>query len=382
MSLQSAAEELRPLLQARSPEIEQGRRLPADLAKDMAQAGFFRLLTPESLGGAQTSPAEFSMILQTLAAGDASAAWCVMVACTSTLTAAYLPHEVAQQIFADPKLIMGGVFAPMGKAAIGQGGYQLSGRWQWASGSQNCDWLCAGAMLTENEQIVRLPDGAPDQRMLLFKREHAELIDSWHVAGLKGTGSGDFKVENLPVPFSHAVSLTQDKPVAGGALYVFPVFGLLALGIASVALGNAQASLAAIRDLATSKKPAGGRRTLAERGAAQAEFAKGRAQYLAARAFLQDALHRNWEAAQIAGKLDTGQRADLRLACTHATRASADVTRIAYDLGGGASVFLNNELQRRFRDAHVATAHMMVAAPTYELTGRIAFGLDTDTSQL
>ena len=237
-------------------------------------------------------------------------------------------------------------------------------------------------MLMEGDDLKRQSNGAPEQRMMIFPREQAELIDTWHVSGLKGTGSGDMAVENIKVPLARSVSLTVDKPVAEGALYVFPVFGLLALGIASVALGNARAALDAIQELARHKKPGGGRRTLAERGAAQAEFAKAQAQWSAANAFLNQALEKNWESAQTRGELITEQRAELRLACTHATRTSAEVARIAYDLGGGAAVFTSNELQRRFRDAHVATAHMMVAPPTYELAGRIAFGLDTDTSQL
>ncbi len=380
--MRAVAEQFVPELRRRAQEIEDARSLPADLAQGMARAGFFRMLVPESVGGLEVTPLEFSQTLETLAAGDASAAWCAMVAGTSALTLAYLPHDQAKQIFSKPELIMGGVFAPMGKAEVQADHYRLSGRWQWASGSQNCDWLGAGAMLIENGGIKRLANGAPEQRMMLFPRAQAELIDTWHVSGLKGTGSGDMAVDNIQVPKARSVSLIQDKPVAGGALYAFPVFGLLAVGIASVALGNADAALSAIKALALSKKPGGGRRTLAERGAAQSEFAKAQAQFLSARAFLHDALHRHWLSAQETGELLVQARAELRLASTHATRTSAQVAGIAFDLGGGAAVFTHNELQRRFRDAHVACAHMMVAPPTYELAGRLAFGLDTDISQL
>lgn len=382
MQLLAHAHDLRDTLQARAREIEDARRLPADLAADMAAMGFFRMLVPVELGGLEVSPPDFVRVLEALAGGDAATAWCAMVSGTSALTLAYLPTESAQQICATPDLIMGGVFAPMGKAVMSKSNYRLSGRWQWASGSQNCHWLCAGAMVVENGELKRLPNGGPEQRMFVFPRENAELIDTWHVSGLKGTGSGDMAADDIVVPREHSLSLTADKPVAQGALYVFPVFGLLALGIAAVALGNAGAALDAVKELAVARKPAGGRRTLAQRGAAQSEFAKIRAQWAAARAFVLSAVQECWDVAQTTGELSIEQRAELRLACTHATRTSADVARGACEMGGGSAVFLDSQLQRRLRDAQVACAHMMVAPPTYELAGRIAFGLETDTTLL
>ena len=183
-------------------------------------------------------------------------------------------------------------------------------------------------------------------------------------------------MSSLRVPANHAVS--YDAPVARGPLYAFPFFGLLALGIAAVALGNARAAIDDLVTLAGGKQPQGSRRTLAERGSAQATLALAEASLRSARAFFYQAVDEAWQLARDTGVIGMDHRAALRLAATHATRTSADVTRSMYDLGGGSSVFLSQPLQRRFRDAHVATQHLMVAPPTYELIGRVLMGLPVD----
>ena len=371
-----------PFLKERASEIEEARRLPADLAETFAKLGFFRMVTPKAYGGLEKSPREIVETTETLAKGDASAAWCVMIGATTALNAAYMSPAAAAEVYSDPRIITGGVFAPMGKAVKEGDTYRVSGRWQWASGSANCSWLCGGAVIIEDGEMRRLPNGAPDHRMMVFPRKDAELIDTWHTSGLKGTGSGDMVVSEIVVPHARSVSLITDKPQVGGALYAFPAFGLLSVGVCSVALGNARGALNDIIELANAKKSQGSNRTLAERPVIQTDIAKAEASLRSARAFLMEAIESTWETAQETGEIPVEQRAELRLACTHVTRTAADVCRTAYDIGGGASVFLSNSLQRRFRDAHTATQHIVTAPTTYELTGRVLLGLPTDAGML
>ncbi len=377
-----AARALGPAIASRSDEYEAVRRLPADLATTMADAGLFRIALPASLGGHELPPAQIVEVIEAVATADASVGWCLMIGSTTTLTAAYLPHDVAGDIFSDPAVITGGVFAPMGKAVVEGDHYRVNGRWQWGSGSANCSWLCGGAQIFEDGELRKLPSGAPDHRMMIFPRSEVELIDTWHSAGLKGTGSGDLAVRDALVPKARSVSLIVDKPVERGALYLFPAFGLLALGIAGVASGNARAALDDAKILLAGKKLPGSGRTAADRAMAQVTVAQAEASLRAARALLFDAIGSAWDLARSTGEMDTTTRANLRLAATHMVRTAADVTRHAYDLGGGASVFLSNSLQRRFRDAHTMTQHMMVSPATWELTGRVLLGLPTDASTL
>lgn len=366
-------------IRERAEEVEAARRLPADLANKLAEAGIFRMITPAYLGGYESTPRQVTETLEKLAIADASVGWCSMIAATTAINAAYLNEETAREVYGDPNVITGGVLAPMGKAEIDGDDFIVTGRWQWGSGTANCDWICGGCFVFENGERKLIENTEiHETRMMYFPKKDVNLIDTWHVAGLKGTGSGDFAVENVRIPRSSSVSLVIDKPIVNNPLYKFPPFGLLALGTSSVMMGNARGALDAFIELAGSKKNQGSRRTLAERQVVQAETAKAEAAWRSARSFLYAELDKTWEVAKKEGSIPLEARADLRLACTNMTRVAADVCRQVYDLGGGAALYSNNELQRRFRDAHAGTQHATTAPATYELTGRVLFGLPTD----
>lgn len=235
-------------------------------------------------------------------------------------------------------------------------------------------------MVFEDGALRTLPSGRPDARMMVFPAAEAELIDTWHVMGLKGTGSGDIAVDQIRVPKARSVSLVADKPYIDSPLYKFPAFGLLSLGVASAAMGNAKGALQAFTDLAGAKKNQGSKKTLSERATIQSETARMTAMFRAARAYLHDEIDLTWEVAETSGDIPVERRAALRMACTHMVRNSAEVCRICYDLGGGAALFEASELQRRFRDGHAMTQHIVTAPATWELTGRLLFGLPTDDS--
>jgi indole-3-acetate monooxygenase len=374
-ALLEAVGTLAPDIRAQSERIERDRRLPLDLVRAIARTGVFRSCVPRSLGGEEVEPATLVAALEELSRADGSTGWCAMIGATSGLVSAYLPESEARAIYgASPDVISGGVFAPTASAVLRQGHYRVNGRWRFASGCEHCDWLMGGCMVQG--------DGPPQARMVLFPASDAEIIDTWTVSGLRGTGSHDIAVRNLLVPATRSASLTHDRPVATGPLYAFPLFGLLAIGIASVALGIARRALDEIVALAGAKTPTAGRRTLSERSTIQAHVAEAEAAVGAARAFLHEVVGLGWDAARTRGAIDVPLRARLRLAATHATAASARAVDAAYTAGGGTSVYAESPLQRAFRDVHVVTQHMMVAPATWELTGRVLLGLETDTTML
>jgi alkylation response protein AidB-like acyl-CoA dehydrogenase len=366
----------------RIEQLESGRRMPADLVRKIAETGAFRMLVPKAYGGLELSPMEASMVIEMAAMIDASVGWCVMIASTIGMTAAYLPEKWGKEIFSDPMTITGGAFAPTGKAVRTGNTLTVNGQWSWISGGQNCTWLLGGCVIEVDGAIRRLANGAPDHRMVFWPADQATLHDTWHSAGLKGTGSLDMSVSNVVAPYERSVSLIADKPLIESPLYAFPAFSLLAIGVASVALGNARGALEGLRAMATAKRPQGSSRTLAERAHTQMEFAKAEAQIRSARAFLQDATSEAFHEATRNAGFGLQDRAALRLAATHAARTGADVCRAMYELGGGSSVYLSNALQRRFRDGATAIQHMLVQPSTYELTGRVFLGLETDASTL
>src|SRR5262249_44867562 len=147
--------------------------------------------------------------------------------------------------------------------------YRATGRWAFGSGSEHCSWLLGGCVVIDGGKPVLLGRGVPDSRMMLFRASDVRILDTWTVSGLRGTGSHDLEVADVFVPAERAVSLITDRPRAEGPLFRFPVFGLLALGIAAVATGIARAAIDALVDIAGAKTPTGSKRLLGERAVIQ-----------------------------------------------------------------------------------------------------------------
>jgi len=353
-------------------QTEHERRVSPELSDTLARAGLYQLCVPESLGGQEAPPQVLVESVEALAVADAAPAWCVAVCATAGMLTAYLPADAAREVAGGGDNVLGGVFAPMGRAVAHDGGFTVSGRWRFASNAENCDWLMGGCRVGD----------APDVRLVLFPAQDAEVLDTWRVSGLRGTGSHDIAVEELVVPSAHTASLISDRPVQSGPLYSFPPFGLLALSIAAVALGIARGALDDVAELASVKTPTMGTRTLAERPATQAQLAQAEAALRAARVLLYAAVDAAWEAARAGSAIPLALRVDLRLAATHAVTTSAAAVDAAYSLGGGSVIYESSPLQRRFRDVHAATQHMLVGPSTWELAGRALLGLDVDDSQL
>jgi alkylation response protein AidB-like acyl-CoA dehydrogenase len=375
------ARALAPDIIAARGEMDAARRLPDHVAQKFREAGLYRLCIPEAYGGLEATPRTTVETLEALAEADASASWCAMISATTGSFGAYLADDVARGIFSSPELVFSGVYAPMGKAEVEGDSYRVSGRWKWNSGGQNATWLCGGAMIFENGAPRMLTEKLPEHRMMLFPASAVEFVDTWHTSGLRGSGSGDMVVKDLLVPRNRTVSLITDKPRIATPLYKFPAFGLLAIGIAAVASGNARATLREFAAEAAGKKLPGGR-TLAERATVQATFAQATASLGAARAFLLAEIDAAWGEAQTAPAISLDQRARVRLAATHMTRTAAEVVRTVQDLAGGGAVFLASTLQRRLADAQTMTAHIMIAPATYELTGRALLGVPVSAAEL
>jgi alkylation response protein AidB-like acyl-CoA dehydrogenase len=379
----AAAAEVAPLAARLAEQTERDRALPRELVDALRDRGLFALCLPRTLGGGEAEPAQMVLALERLARADGAAAWCAMIASTSSLLGAFLPPDDAQRVYAGGRAVTGGVFAPRGRAERVDGGYRVSGRWSFVSGIDHCDWVMGGCLVAPAEGAAEdAAPAPPEARLLLMPRERVTRIDTWSVSGLCGTGSHDMTVEDEIVPAALAVAPATDPVVCDGPLYAFPLFGLLALGIAAVALGIARGALDDLVELAGAKTPAASSRTLAQRPGVQAEVARAEAMLRAARGLVLDEAEAAYAAALEQGPIPTEHRLGLRLAATHATRSAAAVVDAAYDAGGGTSIYASSPLQRRFRDVHVATQHMMVSPASFELAGRLLLGVPTDIAQL
>jgi indole-3-acetate monooxygenase len=375
--LDQAADDLAALARRLAPEAEKLRRLPDELADGLRGSGLFRAGAPSTTGAAEAPPAVTLRLAETVARGDASAGWCVAIAATSSLLGGWLAAEGLTEVFGDPDNVAAGVWAPRGAATRVDGGYRVSGRWSFCSGITHSDYLFGGCIVDGGA------DGGGTPRVLGLPVAELEIVDTWKTSGLRATGSHDAIAVDVFVPESRSLWLL-DAPTSSAALYRFPILGFFALSIAAAALGNARGALDDFKELAVHKVGLGSSRTLAQRPATWSVVAENEASLRAARAFYYQAVDDAWRAAQSPSgePVSVPLRTALRLAATHATRSTADVVRAMYDLGGGAAIYDDSPLQRRFRDAHAATAHFQVNAATWELCGRLLLDQPTDPTML
>ena len=374
-----AARALAPQIRALADEIEEQRELPRPLFEALADAGLFRMLIPRSLGGSELDLPSYIQVIEEIAQADASTAWCINQGGVFATNSARLSPEVARQIWVEtPRSVVANGPAPSAQAQVVEGGYQVTGRWTFSSGCRHASWLAGFAVIVEGGRSRRLPDGTPEIRYMLFPTSQAEVIDAWHVAGLRGTGSHHFAVADLFVPRERTVWAATDPPREPGPLYVFPTVLLFAAGFASVATGTARAALDALIELAGGKTPRGTQGVMREQPLVQNQVGQAEAHLRSAQALVAETVREVWEAVCASGAITLEQRALLRLATTHAIRLAAQVIDLAYTAGGATSIYAGSPIQRRFQDIHVITQHIQGRLAHYESVGRFFLGLEPD----
>ena len=286
-------------------------------------------------------------------------------------------HEGARGIFGDPSTISAGNFRPdKGVAHEVEGGYQLSGRWELASGSSHAGWYIAGAMVMRNGELVMEPHGRPRMREFFFPANEAEVIDTWDSTGLRGTASHDYAVENVFVP-EHRTLWFQEPPSEHGPLYRMPPVAMFATFIAAVQLGIARHAIDAFVELATTKIPTMSETLLAERVTAQAALGRARALQSSARVYLEAALQSLWDRVQAGHAPTLEDRGELWLASAHAGHSAHAAIDMLYTAAGATAVYTASPLDRCLRDARTALQHICTQDVHFELAGRLALERDT-----
>jgi indole-3-acetate monooxygenase len=374
-----AARDLTPAIRAVRTDIDRDRTLPAPLVKQMAEAGFFSIWLAQSLGGPELTTLDFLRIIEELSRADGAVGWCAMVSAGYSRLSGYLSDAVAQEIFGDGSTIVAGTINPTGKAVAVPGGFRVSGRWNFGSFIRASTWTVGSSVIYENDSPRRGPDGAPDMRLMLFPTSDIEILDTWHVGGLRGTGSHDFRVNDLFVPEERAIAAFTAKPVRSGTLFAAPFITVFAMALASVPLGIARAAIDAFVDLAEGKTPIGSALRLREKASAQADVGKAEALLRSARAFLVESLHSVWDTVASGHMPSVPQRATARLAAAQAAAASAQAVDLVYNAAGGTALYESNPIERCFRDVHATTQHVGIASVNFEISGRVLLGLDPGT---
>ncbi len=377
--------ELAPALAAAGEEIDRRRELPEAIVAALIDGGFFRLLLPESLGGAELLPAHYVPIIEELARANASTAWCVNQNSGCSMTAAYLSPEVAREIFGGKRGILAWGPGP-GEARIVPGGYRVTATWSFASGSHHATWLGCHVPVIDADGKPRLGEtDAPVVRTMLFPKSATTFTDIWHTIGLRGTGSDQYSVEDLFVPEDHSVDVLSRRAMAArepGLLYRFSSLTLYAAGFAGVALGIARSTLSDFIELARDKIPRGARNTLRNNNVVQREVALSEARLSSARGWLLHSLGDITKAVAQRGHLTLDERMTIRLAATFAIHTALEVVDILYQAAGATAIFDINPFERRFRDIHSVAQQLQGRQQHFETVGQYLMGLEADTGWL
>jgi alkylation response protein AidB-like acyl-CoA dehydrogenase len=228
----------------------------------------------------------------------------------------------------------------------------------------------------------RLDEGQPELRYCFVPRAQAELLDTWHVRGMRGTGTHHFAVDDVFVPDERTVRSVTAPLVETGPLYQIPRTLVFASGDAAVALGTARSCLATFVELATTKTPRAMEALLRDQPMVQNEVGRAEAAVRSGGAFLTEAVGEIWHALGRGEGLTLDQRANLRLATTHGIRLAVQVVDAVYNMSGATAAYDGNPIQRYFQDVHVISQHLQARLAHYELVGRHWLGLKVDETRL
>jgi len=379
----AAVRELPPEIMARAAEIEQARRLPADLLQKLIGAGCFRLVLPASHGGAGASLAEAMRVFETLSRADASVGWTVMIGAGSWCDLAGLPRATFDALFGGGNdVITAGAFAPTGTATPVDGGYRVSGRWAFVSGCEHATWIFGNTMEQPgpdgSDGAAGPGDGPPNMRMVVFPPDQVEIEDTWDVSGLRGTGSHHVRADDVFVPAARTLAMLEDEPCIDEPVVRIPPPTMYSLTVASVALGTARGAIDDIMELAADKVPLLDHAPLAGSVPFQIDLALADTRLRAASALAYELADELWACAVEASPVSPEQRARTRAAAVWATSEAVEAVTTAYRAAGGSSLYAGSPLQRRLRDVNAVTQHFLVKPATLVTAGAVLAGQDVD----
>jgi len=370
------AHELAAKVAIMADQIDEERRLPPELAAEVADKGFFRLLLPKSLGGAQLDHPDFLKIVEIFAAVDGSMGWCINQNNVHATNGLRMTPETAQEIYGNYRAVVtNGPPTSSVKAVPCEGGYRLSGRWDFSSGFTHATWIAALAPIVPEGHERGVMFNREGAIILLMPKEDVTFVDFWPVHGLRGTASFSFEVDDIFVPESRTYDPTS-APREDGPVYGIPTTLLFASGFSTTALGIAKASLGTAMELAEVKIPGRATRLLQDEPTTQRIIGEAEAVWHSAKAFLREAHASVWESVQSKEPLTTEQRVKLRLACTFGIRKAKEVVETAYELCGSNAILETNRIQRQFQDISVASQHIQGRATHFETAGQFFMGMD------
>lgn len=355
----------------RSQEIEAAGTLPVDLVERFRDKRLFDMALPVALGGLECPPLTVLEVVEEMSRADPSAGWTLLIGQGSGLFA-WLPSDIAKEMVArTPHPIVASSMAPTGAGRPTPDGYLVSGRWPFVSGCSHSDWITAGFIVADDKEAT----GPPARRMGFFAATEAKILDTWHVAGLRGTGSHDIAAQEIVVPREWTFDPWSEPAHEPGPLYAASMMSFLMMMIAGFPIGVARRALDEFHATAhrKTKQPSG--TSMAEEPLVQVAVLRCESALSAARALLVDTVGLVEDAVRADGVAPLPLRARLAAAVVQSMAVARDVVDTAFHSCGASALYASHPLQRCFRDIHAAGQHIVFGQETLKRLGRVELGL-------
>jgi indole-3-acetate monooxygenase len=377
-SLLDAAREIAPIIRAHSEEAERERRLSQPALKALRETGLLRMTTPRSLGGLETDPMTRALVVEEIGRHDSAAAWTLENPLDWAFLCCRLHDEGVEEIYSrGADVLIAGQFGRPLNATSTDGGYRISGRAPFVSNCYDADWMLSTVLVDVDQHA----HGEPEMRMAYFPSEQCEIIDTWDVMGMRGTGSNDISVTDVYVPKSRTFPMVPDFEPGSrhrGPLYRLPVAGVLATGIPTPMLGVARRALDEVTELARTKTPVASSGLLKERASVQVQLGRAEAILRSGRLLLLDTLSEAWRRCVDGEAHSLEQKADLLLAMAHAMGSAVQAVELACTIAGTTAFRATSPLERCFRDVQTMRHHVWASEQRYGTFGQVYLGVPPD----
>lgn len=368
-----------PILAEEALASEELGKLTPKTHEILRDSGIIRIFQPKEYGGLEGNPVEFARLIMDLASQAPSAGWVCGVVGLHSFEFAQTDPRLQEEVWGkDVDTWTASPYAMFGRATRVEGGWRLSGRWPFSSGTDYCDWAVVGG-LTESE-----PGSGQftEPHHFIMPRSDYEIHhDSWDTMGLRGTGSKDIEAKDIFVPDYRVLNVKKlnardyhraNRP--DSPLYEVPFDYLFPGVISASTIGIAEGVVRSYQDYAAERVNRGGIKSIdnpyqmAALGSALADIAASRLQLL-------DGLQQAYDIAMAGGTVPNALQHEARRNQVRAVRRAADAARTVFDTVGGNVARVTNPIQRFYRDMSVAMCHACnVDEPVYAAQAAFMFG--------
>ena len=375
----SMVSELEPLILAHTDHAERRRQLCNVVAHAMSRAGLYRIAAPARLGGAEAHPVTQIKTIEAISKIDGATGWNLMIGIENIgILGSVCDPRVTARIYADPELIIAGSLNPLGKAERVPGGYIVSGQWPFASGIHNAHFFWSQSILHQDGERMKDENGLILCESLV-PVEEIEILDTWHVSGMRGSGSHDVKLDEVFVAEDYISHVQRARPTESGPLYRMPLYSRLAYNKVGVATGIALAAIDHFVNLATEKKPRASSVMLQHRVDAQRAVSEATRIVGSARSFVFDTVSELYSTVDQGDKPTKRQRALVQLSCSAAANESVKAVEMLVASAGASANFQSSPLERIMRNILVVRQHIMVSPQFGEAIGRVLLGMESES---